>query len=41
MTSAERVQWLGYDLMELHYAHGYLIHEFLSPIANQREDEWR
>ena len=40
VTSAERAVRLGYDLMELHYAHGYLIHEFLSPIANQREDEF-
>jgi len=40
VTSTERAVRLGYDLMELHYAHGYLIHEFLSPIANKREDEF-
>ena len=31
---------LGYEVIELHMAHGYLLHQFLSPIANQRTDEY-
>jgi NADPH2 dehydrogenase len=31
---------MGVDAIELHSAHGYLLHEFLSPIANQRSDEY-
>jgi len=40
VRSAERAMRLGLDGIELHGAHGYLLHEFLSPISNQREDEY-
>ena len=37
---AQRAARLGFDAIEVHAAHGYLLHEFLSPIANQRTDTY-
>ena len=38
--TARRADRLGIDLIELHAAHGYLLHNFLSPLSNRRSDEY-
>lgn len=40
VDSAKRAVRLGIDAIELHGAHGYLLHQFLSPISNRRTDEY-
>ena len=40
VDSARCALRLGFDLIELHMAHGYLLHEFLSPLSNQRDDKY-
>jgi 2,4-dienoyl-CoA reductase-like NADH-dependent reductase (Old Yellow Enzyme family) len=40
VDSAKRAVRAGFDVIELHMAHGYLLHQFVSAISNQREDEY-
>ncbi|WP_149539807.1 NADH:flavin oxidoreductase/NADH oxidase [Siccirubricoccus phaeus] len=39
-AAAKRSIAAGYRIIELHAAHGYLLHQFLSPLSNQRNDGW-
>ena len=40
VETVRRADRLGLDLLELHGAHGYLLHQFLSPLSNQRTDQY-
>jgi len=40
VAAAKRAARLGLDALELHSAHGYLLHQFLSPISNRRTDQY-
>lgn len=40
VEAAKRAARIGFDTIELHMTHGYLMHEFLSPLSNTRTDQW-
>ena len=40
VDAALRAETAGFDVVELHFAHGYLVNEFLSPLANKRTDAY-
>ena len=40
VATSHRAEAAGYDILEIHGAHGYLLHQFLSPVTNQRNDQY-
>lgn len=40
VDAVRRADQIGFDLVEVHIAHGYLLHEFLSPLSNTRQDAY-
>ncbi len=40
VAAAERADRCGFDILELHYAHGYLMSAFITPLKNQRDDDY-
>lgn len=40
VAAVKRAERIGYDLIELHAGHGYLLHQFMSPLSNQRTDQY-
>ena len=39
-AAVRRAVQIGFDAIEIHNAHGYLLHEFLSPVSNKRTDKY-
>ncbi|KAG6821413.1 hypothetical protein H0H93_014210 [Arthromyces matolae] len=40
VSAVERANSVGFDFIEIHAAHGYLLHSFLSPLSNLRQDQY-
>ncbi|GJH01482.1 NADH:flavin oxidoreductase/NADH oxidase [Paraburkholderia terrae] len=40
VAAARRAHKIGIDMIQLHVGHGYLLHQFISPLSNRREDEY-
>jgi 2,4-dienoyl-CoA reductase-like NADH-dependent reductase (Old Yellow Enzyme family) len=40
VKATQRAERIGFEVVELHSSHGYLLHEFLSPLSNQRKDDY-